>query len=126
MLESSDVNQIQTFMQGRIRQANMTPATFLMLTPAQQQLVLAGEPVPAVVSGATPTFTVPPEVQAKLTTNGMMTEQEISQYATPLPAELNSQLAPLPTGYRRVFVGNSLVLLSPSNGVVDVRRGIIQ
>ena len=69
--------------------------------------------------------TLPPGLQKHLVRNGTL-PPGLQKKIQPLPVVLERQLAPVPTGYRRVVVAGNVILMEPVTGVIyDVIRNVI-
>jgi hypothetical protein len=99
-----------------------TVAASVSITKADRELItgwfhnnLAGLP-----PGLAKREQLPPGLQKQLVKNGTL-PPGLQKKVQPLPAALEHQLPPLPTGYQRVMVGGSVVLMNQKTKlIVDV------
>lgn len=69
--------------------------------------------------------TLPPGLQKQLQKNGKL-PPGLEKKLHPLPYELERQLSPIPTGYRRVVIGGNVITMEPLTGMIyDVIRNVI-
>ena len=69
--------------------------------------------------------TLPPGLEKQLQKNGHLPPGLEKKYVA-LPIELERQLSPIPTGYRRVVIGGNVITMEPVTGIVyDVIRGVV-
>ena len=69
--------------------------------------------------------TLPPGLEKQLQKNGKL-PPGLDKKAVGLPIELERQLSPIPTGYRRVVIGGNVITMEPVTGVIyDIIRGIV-
>lgn len=70
--------------------------------------------------------TLPPGLEKQLQKNGKL-PPGLEKKVVALPIELERQLSPIPTGYRRVVIGGNVITMEPVTGVIyDIIRGVIQ
>jgi hypothetical protein len=69
--------------------------------------------------------TLPPGLEKQLQKNGHLPPGLEKKYVA-LPIELERQLSPIPTGYRRVVIGGNVITMEPVTGVIyDIIRGVV-
>lgn len=116
---TKDKERIGTYFNDELKRANLLPSQYLALSPAQQQQVLSGEQLTIPVSGLVNPCPIPNNIQAQLVRGNTLSSDVISQYGVAVPDKLNKKLSDLPTGYQRMMIGGTMVVLSPNNQVVD-------
>jgi hypothetical protein len=69
---------------------------------------------------------LPPGLERQLITRGTL-PPGLQRYSAPLPLEINRRLTPLPSGYRRLVVGDDIVVVQTKSGVIyDVIRNAVR
>ena len=69
--------------------------------------------------------TLPPGLEKQLQRNGTL-PPGLQKKLQPFPIELERRLSVLPTGYRRVIIGNNVILMNPTTGLIyDLVRNVI-
>ena len=69
--------------------------------------------------------TLPPGLEKQLRQKGTL-PPGLQKKLYPLPIGLERQLSVLPTGYRRVIIGNNVILMNPTTGLIyDLVRNVI-
>lgn len=70
--------------------------------------------------------TLPPGLEKQLQKNGHL-PPGLEKKVVALPMELERQLSPIPTGYRRVVIGGNVITMEPVTGVIyDIIRGVVR
>jgi hypothetical protein len=68
---------------------------------------------------------LPPGLEKQLRERGTL-PPGLQKKVQPLPYELERQLSVLPTGYRRVVIGNNVILMNPTTALIyDIVRNVI-
>jgi hypothetical protein len=68
---------------------------------------------------------LPPGLEKQIQKNGHL-PPGLEKKVVALPIELERQLLPIPTGYRRVVIGGNVITMEPVTGIVyDVIRGVV-
>ena len=71
--------------------------------------------------------TLPPGLEKQLRERGTLPpglQKKIR--IQPLPVELERQLTPIPTGYRRVVIAGNVIVMNPTTGLIyDIVRNVI-
>jgi hypothetical protein len=69
--------------------------------------------------------TLPPGLEKQLQKNGHL-PPGLEKKMVSLPYDLERQLTPIPTGYRRVVIGGNVITMEPSTGLIyDIIRGVV-
>lgn len=69
--------------------------------------------------------TLPPGLEKQLQKNGKL-PPGLEKKVVGLPLELERQLSPIPTGYRRVVIGGNVITMEPVTGMIyDIIRGVV-
>ena len=69
--------------------------------------------------------TLPPGLEKQLRQKGTL-PPGLQKKIQPLPVELERQLTPIPTGYRRVVIGGNVIVMNPTTGLIyDIVRNVI-
>jgi len=120
-MNESDKMLVSSYIKSQIAAHSLTMREFAALTPEQQRGVLApGRQyllnrsdrraiMPSRIS-------VPESVVSQVALNHTISSDIIDQYAVSIPASIGMT----PTGYRRMLIGDSLVLVSADGMIVDV------
>jgi hypothetical protein len=68
---------------------------------------------------------LPPGLEKQLRERGTL-PPGLQKKVQPLPLDLERQLSVLPTGYRRVVIGNNVILMNPKTALIyDIARAVI-
>ena len=68
---------------------------------------------------------LPPGLEKQLRERGTL-PPGLQKQLYPLPVALERQLSVLPTGYRRVIIGNNIIVMEPATGLIyDIIRIVI-
>jgi len=69
--------------------------------------------------------TLPPGLEKQLRERGTL-PPGLQKKIQPLPVELERQLTPIPTGYRRVVIAGNVIVMNPTTGLIyDIVRNVI-
>ena len=69
--------------------------------------------------------TLPPGLERQLRQKGTL-PPGLQSKIQPLPVELERQLTPIPTGYRRVVIAGNVIVMNPTTGLIyDIVRNVI-
>ena len=69
--------------------------------------------------------TLPPGLERQLRQRGTL-PPGLQSKIQPLPVELERQLSPIPTGYRRVVIAGNVIVMNPTTGLIyDIIRNVI-
>ena len=69
--------------------------------------------------------TLPPGLEKQLRERGTL-PPGLQKKIQPLPVELERQLSPIPTGYRRVVIAGNVIVMNPTTGLIyDIVRNVI-
>ena len=69
--------------------------------------------------------TLPPGLEKQLRKRGTL-PPGLQKKIQPLPIELERQLTPIPTGYRRVVIAGNVIVMNPTTGLIyDIVRNVI-
>ena len=69
--------------------------------------------------------TLPPGLEKQLRQKGTL-PPGLQKKIQPLPVELERQLTPIPTGYRRVVIAGNVIVMNPTTGLIyDIVRNVI-
>lgn len=68
---------------------------------------------------------LPPGLEKQLQERGTL-PPGLQKNIQPMPIEIERQLSPLPTGYRRVVIAGNVILMNPTTGLIyDIVRNVI-